>query len=176
MGACWVGFTVVKIEAGSCIFCLSSPKKCKCLSWWLWLMLLVLIPLRLLLSCMPSFFLFKNVCGRLCAFLSYSCCCCCYFCSVSCTLFQIFQQFQRTPTPLAAVHFGLPQTQHALNFASYHNAAVKLITSLECKNEPQAPTKCSSSSSSSKAKATCPKSTHMVVSSYRFCSVYSSFI
>lgn len=162
MGACWVGFTVVKIEAGSCIFCLS--------------MLLVLIPLRLLLSCMPSFFLFKNVCGRLCAFLSYSCCCCCYFCSVSCTLFQIFQQFQPTPTPLAAVHFGLPQTQHALNFASYHNAAVKLITSLECKNEPQAPTKCSSSSSSSKAKATCPKSTHMVVSSYRFCSVYSSFI
>jgi len=35
---------------------------------------------------------------------------------------------------IADVHLARPQTQHALNFASHHNAAVKLITSLECKN------------------------------------------
>jgi len=52
---------------------------------------------------------------------------------------QLFPAF--SPQSSASVHFGLPQTQHALNFASYHNAAVKLITSLECKNETQAHTK-----------------------------------
>lgn len=46
-----------------------------------------------------------------------SCCLCCCFCCC------------------CPVHLARPQTQHALNFASYHNAAVKLITSLECKNQ-----------------------------------------
>lgn len=65
------------------------------------------------------FFLASPIPSNVCASWPFSvspisCCCCC--CSPS-------------------VHLARPQTQHALNFASYHNAAVKLITSLECKNQ-----------------------------------------
>lgn len=105
----------------SCSFCLNSTKKCKCLSWWLLLLLL--------LSCMPSFFFYSEMfVGVFCTFLSSS----------AAWFLRRFSSF--FPPRTAAVHLGLPQTQHALNFASYHNAAVKLITSLECKNETPAHT------------------------------------